>query len=99
MSLVHGTPNPYAVAFRGGFAILLGILYDGMSPMVAGYLAGIGTVFRKEIIVTLTYNSGRITACAPVGDAINILTCGGSDVADVNYGDISIRRKRWRWNF
>src|SRR4030067_964247 len=92
MSLVPGTPNPYVAAFTGN------LLYCFAFSYVAGCIAGVGAGFRKEIIATLTTNSSRKTAYAPIGGAVGILTCWGRYVADDNESDLSIGRKRWRWN-
>jgi len=73
MSLVPGIPNPYLGAFAGG--LFYGSVFCTASclPYIASYIAGIGTGFRKSILVTLVYNSGRVAAYALIGAAIGIL--------------------------
>jgi sulfite exporter TauE/SafE len=73
MSLVPGDPNPYIAAFAMGLFYGLAFCTSACLPFVASYIAGIGASFRKGILVTLTYNSGRITAYALIGGAIGIL--------------------------
>jgi sulfite exporter TauE/SafE len=43
-------------------------------PYIASYIAGIGAGFRKGIIITLIYNSGRITAYALIGALIGVFS-------------------------
>jgi sulfite exporter TauE/SafE len=74
MSLVPGIPNPYLAAFAMGLFYGLAFCTSACLPFVASYIAGIGASFRKGILVTLTYNSGRITAYALIGGAIGILS-------------------------
>lgn len=74
MSLVPGIPNPYLAAFIGGLFYGLAFCTSACLPFVASYIAGIGAGFRKGIIVTLTYNSGRIIAYALIGSAVGILS-------------------------
>ena len=74
MSLVPGIPNPYLTAFAMGLFYGLAFCTSACLPYVASYIAGIGASFRKGILVTLTYNSGRITAYALIGGAIGILS-------------------------
>ena len=74
MSIVPGIPNPYLAAFAMGLFYSLAFCTSACLPYVASYIAGIGVSFRKGILVTLTYNSGRITAYALIGGAIGILS-------------------------
>ena len=74
MSLVPGIPNPYLAAFAMGLFYGLAFCTSACLPFVASYIAGIGASFRKGILVTLTYNSGRITAYALIGGAIGVIS-------------------------
>jgi sulfite exporter TauE/SafE len=71
MTLLPEIPNPYLASFA------LGLLYgstfctSACLPYVTSYIAGIGAGFRKGVIVTSIYNSGRVTACVLIGG----LTC------------------------
>lgn len=73
MSLIPEIPNPYLEALAVG--LLYGLVFCTSSclPYVASYIAGIGAGFRKGVIVTLIYNSGRITAYALIGASIGML--------------------------
>lgn len=70
MSLIPAIPNPYLEAFAVG--LLYGVVFctSACLPYVASYIASIGAGFRKGVIVTLIYNSGRITAYALIGGVI-----------------------------
>lgn len=74
MSLVPGIPNPYLGAFAMGLFYGLAFCTSMCLPFVASYIAGIGAGFRRGILVTLTYNSGRITAYALIGGAIGVIS-------------------------
>ena len=72
MSLLPEIPNPYLAAFAAG--LLYGIVFctTACLPYVTSYIAGIGAGFRKGLVATLIFNSGRITAYALIGAAIGI---------------------------
>jgi sulfite exporter TauE/SafE len=60
-------------------AILLGLFY-GLTfctsvclPYVVSYIAGIGAGFKKGVVVTTIYNSGRIAAYAVIGGVTGLL--------------------------
>lgn len=74
MSLMPEIPNPYLEAFAVG--VLYGLVFctSACLPYIASYIAGIGADFRKGVIVTLIYNSGRVTAYALVGGLIGVLS-------------------------
>lgn len=74
MSLVPGIPNPYLGAFAGG--LFYGTVFCTASclPYVASYIAGTGAGFRKGIVITMMYNSGRVTAYALIGGSIGLLS-------------------------
>ncbi len=73
MTVLEQISNPYFAS------LVLGLLY-GLTfctsvclPYVISYIAGIGAGFRKGIMVTTIYNSGRIAAYAIMGTAISLL--------------------------
>jgi hypothetical protein len=74
MSLMPEIANPYFEAFAVG--VLNGLVFCTSTclPYIASYIAGIGADFRKGVLITLIYNSGRITAYALVGGLIGILS-------------------------
>jgi len=73
MSFMSEITQPHAAAFVGGLFYGLAFCTSACLPYVASYIAGIGAGFRRGLIVTLTYNSGRIVAYALIGGAIGIL--------------------------
>jgi thiol:disulfide interchange protein DsbD len=74
MSFVPGIPNPYLAAFAGGLFYGLAFCTSACLPYIASYIAGIGAGFRKGVMVTLTYNSGRIAAYALIGGVIGLIS-------------------------
>jgi sulfite exporter TauE/SafE len=74
MSLMLEIPNPYLEAFAVGLLYGLAFCTSACLPYIASYIAGIGAGFRKGVLVTLIYNSGRVTAYALIGGLIAILT-------------------------
>ena len=70
MSLLPGSPNPYLDAFAFGLTYGLVFCTSACLPYIASYIAGIGAGFRKGMIVTLIFNSGRVAAYALIGAAI-----------------------------
>jgi len=74
MSFVPEIPNPFLAAFASGLFYGLAFCTSACLPYVASYIAGIGAGFRKGLLVTLAYNSGRIIAYAMIGGAIAILS-------------------------
>ena len=70
MSLMPGIPNPYLESFTVGLLYGLVFCTSACLPYIASYIAGIGAGFRKGVIVTLIYNSGRITAYALIGGLV-----------------------------
>jgi len=74
MSLVPGIPNPYLSAFGTGLLYGLAFCTSACLPYVACYIAGVGAGFRRSVLITLSYNSGRITAYAVVGGIVGSLS-------------------------
>jgi sulfite exporter TauE/SafE len=74
MSLLPEIPNPYLEAFAVGILYGLAFCTASCLPYIASYIAGIGADFRKGVVVTLIYNSGRIMAYALVGGLIGVLS-------------------------
>ena len=73
MSLVPELASPLE-AFTVGVFYGLAFCTSACLPYIASYIAGIGADFRKSVIITLTYNAGRITAYAIIGALIGILS-------------------------
>lgn len=74
MSLMPAVANPYLEAFAVGVLYGLAFCTSACLPYIASYIAGIGAGFRKGVLLTLIYNSGRVTAYALVGGLIGVLS-------------------------
>ena len=74
MTVLQQISNPYFASF------VLGLLYEftfcasACLPYIVSYIAGIGAGFKKGIIVTSIYNSGRIVAYAIIGTVVGLLS-------------------------
>jgi sulfite exporter TauE/SafE len=73
MTVLEQISNPYLAS------LILGLLYgltfctSACLPYIISYIAGIGAGFRKGLIVTTIYNSGRIVAYAIIGTIVGLL--------------------------
>jgi len=73
MTVLEQISNPYIAS------LILGLLYgltfctSACLPYIISYIAGIGAGFRKGVIVTTIYNSGRIVAYAIIGTIVGLL--------------------------
>jgi thiol:disulfide interchange protein DsbD len=74
MSLIPELSSPYLTAFVTGLLYGLVACTSTCLPYLASYIAGIGTGFKKSVIVTLTFNIGRIIAYAIIGILIGIFS-------------------------
>jgi cytochrome c-type biogenesis protein len=74
MSLIIEMANPYIEAFAIGLLYGLAFCTSSCLPYVASYIAGVGADFRKGVIITLTYNIGRVAAYALIGNLAGILS-------------------------
>ncbi|MCX8151298.1 MAG: sulfite exporter TauE/SafE family protein [Candidatus Bathyarchaeota archaeon] len=72
MSLMTEISNPFIASFALGLFSGLVFCTSACLPYITGYIAGIGSGFRKSVLITATYNGGRITAYASIGLAISI---------------------------
>jgi sulfite exporter TauE/SafE len=74
MSLIPEVSNPFLGAFAGGLLYGLAVCTAACVPYIASYIAGIGAGFRKGIVVTLIFNSGRIAAYALIGCLVGLFS-------------------------
>lgn len=74
MSLIPQISNPYIGAFLGGLLYGLAVCTSACLPVVASYIAGIGSGFQKSLKVTFIFNLGRILAYALIGGAIGLFS-------------------------
>jgi len=73
MTVLQQISNPYLAS------LVLGLLYgltfraSACLPYIISYIAGIGAGFKKGVIITTVYNSGRIVAYAIIGTTVGLL--------------------------
>jgi sulfite exporter TauE/SafE len=72
MSLIPNITNPYLGAFAGGLVYGLAVCTASCLPIVAGYIAGVGSGFKKSVKITMIFNSGRVLAYALIGAVIGL---------------------------
>jgi hypothetical protein len=67
MTMLPEIPNPYLEAFVVG--LVHGLIFRTSKCIlhVTSHIAGIRANFRKEVLATLTLNSGSATACDEAG--------------------------------
>ena len=74
MSLISEIANPYLGAFVGGLFFGLAYCTASCLPVVAGYIAGVGSGFKQSIRITLIFNTGRIIAYTVIGALIGLFS-------------------------
>ena len=74
MSLIPTISNPFLGAFAGGLLYGLAVCTAACLPYLASYIAGINAGFRKGVVVTLIFNSGRIVAYALIGGLVGLFS-------------------------
>ncbi len=72
MSLIPDISNPYLGAFGGGLLYGLAVCTASCLPVLAGYIAGVGSGFKKSVKITFIFNSGRILAYALIGAIVGL---------------------------
>ena len=72
MSLIPEITNPYLGAFAGGLLYGVAVCTASCLPIVAGYIAGVGSGFSKSVKITVIFNSGRVLAYALIGGVIGL---------------------------
>ncbi len=72
MSLIPEITNPYLGAFAGGLLYGLAVCTASCLPVLAGYIAGVGSGFKKSVKITAIFNSGRVLAYALIGGAVGL---------------------------
>ncbi|MDD3792336.1 MAG: sulfite exporter TauE/SafE family protein [Candidatus Bathyarchaeota archaeon] len=70
MSLIPQISDPYIGAFAGGLLYGLGVCTASCLPVVAGYIAGVGSGFFQSVKITLIFSFGRILAYSLIGALI-----------------------------
>ncbi|NLF88700.1 sulfite exporter TauE/SafE family protein [Candidatus Bathyarchaeota archaeon] len=72
MSLLPAIANPYLSAFVGGLAFGLAYCTASCLPVVAGYIAGVGSGFKQSVKITAIFNGGRILAYTIIGAVVGV---------------------------
>jgi sulfite exporter TauE/SafE len=72
MSLIPEISNPYIGAFAGGLLYGLAVCTASCLPVLAGYIAGVGSGFKGSVKITVIFNSGRVLAYALIGGLIGL---------------------------
>jgi sulfite exporter TauE/SafE len=74
MTVLEQISNPYLASLILGLIYGLTFCTTACLPYLVSYIAGIKAGFHKGVIVTTTYNAGRITAYAIIGSVIGLFT-------------------------
>lgn len=72
MSAVSGIANPFLGAFVSGLVFGLAYCTASCLPVVAGYIAGVGSAFKQSVRITLVFNVGRMIAYSLIGVLIGL---------------------------
>ena len=89
MELLPGISNPYLASLILGTVYGFTFCTSVCLPYVVSYIAGIGAGFRKGVMVTLIYNSGRVTAYAMIGGLTGLFKTLVSDAFFLSYQEYS----------
>ena len=73
MTVLEQISNPYLASIMLGMLYGLTVCTSACLPYVASYIAGIKAGFRRGVMVTAIYNSGRIVAYAVIGSIAGLL--------------------------
>jgi thiol:disulfide interchange protein DsbD len=74
MSLIPELANPYLASFVTGLFYGLVACTPTCLPYIASYIAGTGANFRKGVVTTLIFNSGRIISYTIMGALISVFS-------------------------
>jgi sulfite exporter TauE/SafE len=85
MTLLQQIPDPYLASLVFGLLYGLTFCTSACLPYIVSYIAGIGAGFRKGIIVTSIYNSGRISAYAVLGGVACMLKTALSNTFFISF--------------
>lgn len=66
--------NPYLGALISGLVYGLAVCTATCLPYVASYIAGTGADFRKGVMITVFFNSGRIASYAIIGGLVGLFS-------------------------
>lgn len=89
MTVLEQISNPYLASLVLGLLYGLTFCASACLPYIVSYIAGIGAGFKKGVIVTTVYNSGRILAYAIIGTAVGLLSVVVSEEVFAAYQEYS----------
>ncbi|PVX23356.1 MAG: hypothetical protein CW691_10820 [Candidatus Bathyarchaeum sp.] len=89
MTVLEQISNPYLASLVLGLLYGLTFCASACLPYIVSYIAGIGAGFKKGVIVTTIYNSGRIVAYAIIGTAVGLISVVISEEAFIPYQQYS----------
>lgn len=72
MSLIPEISSPYLGAFAGGLLYGVAVCTASCLPVLAGYIAGVGSGFKGSVKITFLFNGGRVLAYALIGAAVGL---------------------------
>lgn len=90
MSLMTEISNPYMASLALGLLSGLVFCTSACLPYVASYIAGVGSGFRKSVLITVTYNGGRLMAYALIGLALSITKLSVGDAFFSSYQNYAL---------
>ncbi|HSV49473.1 MAG TPA: sulfite exporter TauE/SafE family protein, partial [Candidatus Acidoferrales bacterium] len=64
--------NPFLGAFVSGLVFGLAYCTASCLPVVAGYIAGVGSGFKQSVRITFVFNAGRVVAYTLIGAIIGL---------------------------
>lgn len=79
MTVLEQISNPYLASLVLGLLYGLTFCASACLPYLVSYIAGIGAGFKKGVVITTVYNSGRIAAYAIIGTIVGILSAAISE--------------------
>ena len=74
MTVLQQISNPYLASLVLGLLYGLTVCASACLPYILSYITGIGAGFKKGVIITTVYNSGRIVAYALIGTIVGLLS-------------------------
>ena len=72
MSLIPEISSPYLGAFAGGLLYGVAVCTASCLPVLAGYIAGVGSGFKGSVKITFLFNGGRVLAYILIGAAVGL---------------------------
>ena len=87
MSVLEQISNPYLGSLVLGLLYGLTFCASSCLPYIVSYIAGVGAGFKKGVVITTVYNSGRVVAYAIIGTAVGLASTVISEELFASYMD------------